>query len=144
MRHREALHLSVGEVVDRIGDDGLQEEVRSDGLTSEELSVSVFRLSTDDAGDLEVRPAAGRLPVQRLRSVLDRLIPLLIEEVEASGERFGSSLIEVVGLLLVVAIRDEGKPFGEVLIDSCIDLSDGITSVLGVQRHLRGRHVGDT
>ena len=75
--------------------------------------------------------------------MLDRLIPLLIVEVEASGERFGSSFIEVVGLLLVVAIRDEGKPFGEVLIDSCIDLSDGITRVLGIQRHLRGRHIGD-
>ena len=75
--------------------------------------------------------------------MLDRLVPLLIEEVEASGERFGSSLIEVVGLLLVVAIRDEGKPFGEVLIDSRIDLSDGITRVLGVQRHFRGRHIGD-
>ena len=75
--------------------------------------------------------------------MLDRLVPLLIEEVEAGGERFGSSLIEVVGLLLVVAIRDEGKPFGEVLIDSRIDLSDGITRVLGVQRHFRGRHIGD-
>jgi len=74
--------------------------------------------------------------------VLDRLVPLLIEEVEASGESFGSGLVEVVGLLLVVAIRDEGKPFGEVLIDSRIDLSDGVTRVLGVQRHFRGRHIG--
>ena len=74
--------------------------------------------------------------------MLDRLVPLLVEEVEASGEGLGRRLIEVVDLLAVEAIRDEREPLLEVLVDGGIDLSDGIACVLGIQRLLGRSHVG--
>ena len=74
--------------------------------------------------------------------MLDRLIPLLVVEVEACGEGFSSSLIEVVGLLTVEAIRYEREPFGEVLVYRCIYLGDRVTLVLRIERHLGRRHIG--
>ena len=68
--------------------------------------------------------------------MLDGLVPLLIEEVEACGEGLGCSLVEVVDLLAVEAVRDERKPLRELLVDGGIDLGDGITRVLGVERLL--------
>ena len=74
--------------------------------------------------------------------MLDRLIPLLVVEVEACGEGFSSSLIEVVGLLTVEAIRYEREPFGEVLINSRIYFSYTVARVLRIERLLGSRHIG--
>ena len=76
--------------------------------------------------------------------MLDGLVPLLVEEVEACCEGFGCCLVEVAFLLRVVTVRDERKSFGKVLVDGGIDLCHRVALVLRVQRLLGQRAVGYT
>ena len=78
-----------------------------------------------------------RIVAQCQRSILDDLLWLLIEQIEARGKRVGSLRVEVIAWILIDDIAHQRNALEQVLLNHLVVVSHRRTVVVRIQRRLR-------
>ena len=89
-----------------------------------------------------------RRGTQTLVGILERLVVIALEEVEACCKGIGGILVEVIGRHLELGVVDEADTLQQVLLDEVVGLLDVMQVVRGavvdMHHRLRLGHVGYT
>ena len=141
-------------VVRVLGDAGIAEVVAEGRIAGQHQQVGILgRVDKRIADDIPVpfqlaqrfpvAQHAGRLGTDALGGVFHRLVPLLIEEIEAGGEGVGRAGVEVIFRNAVIGVAHilEGK--FQVALDLGVHLGYIAAVILGIELLLHHLHVGD-
>ena len=84
----------------------------------------------------------GRIAAQGSIGILDALVPLLVEQVEAGCESVCGILVEMILGCRIDLVVDQGQSLVNVIADMLVELSHRATLVVGLHLSLGGQGVG--